>query len=223
MVTILKIYFPIVICNVYNVLYYCVLYIVHCVIFYSIVYCIFYIVCTIDAIGLLVKLHGEAYMQVLDQIVPPYLNKFLTSGSFALSGFAIDLLSDIFEYGGSNATPYISIYLPQLVSGLTDSTDEDVRQSCSFAILQVVRHHADVTVAFMGEFLQKLHAVVSADGARNRNEGVFENLCCCLGMFSAIPAYSGAIAAANKESFDLLVKMWLFSMPLLYCPVNKLR
>ncbi len=177
----------------------------------------------IDATGYLVKLHGESYMRVLDQIVLPYLNKFVSSGSFALLGFAIDLLSDIFEYGGPNSTQYISVFLPQLVVGLTESPDEDVRQSCSYAILQVVRHHSDVTIVFMGEFLQKLHVVVAADGARERNEGVFENVCCCLGLFAAIPTYSAAIAAANKESLELLVKMWLSSMPLLYCPVNKLR
>ncbi len=108
----------------------------------------------IDALGYFIKLHGDEYMLILDRAIGPILSEFMQlSASFALQNFAIDLLSDIFECGGSYSSKYITTFLPTILSRLVDSADEDVRQSCSYAILQVVKNHVDVTTSCLGEVI----------------------------------------------------------------------
>jgi hypothetical protein len=170
-----------------------------------------FIATIVDAIGQLLKLHGEAFMPYFDQAVAPYFVQFLDGKTPpGLQVISVCLIDDVLEYGGASGQRYSENCLSQFLQNL-QADHAVLRQCSSYGIAQIAKHSPAAIEARMAEVLQSLCALSTAEGAREEdNEGATENCLFALGNMLAQrkPWNCSPVGRAQVGS------MWLDSLPL---------
>jgi hypothetical protein len=170
----------------------------------------------VDAMGQLIKIHGEAFMTVIDSTVATAFAPFLSPTQAApLQIVATCMIDDIIEFGGAAAGKYIPPSLGLFLNNLS-STDAVLRQSSSYGIAQIARLHPEHLASQFGAILQALVGLITSSEARNDdNEGTTENALFAIGSLlsnSALRA-QGAIDWGSCQPVHL-ASLWLKNLPL---------
>ena len=173
----------------------------------------------VDAMGFLLKLHGEAFMELIDQSVAPALAPYLDSNQpESLQTVAVCMLDDMFEFGGSAALKYVSHCLPIFVSNF-DTNHPVLKQSSVYGVAQILRFAPDQCVDHLSVMVPALMTLatmprVTCDEDEEDevgNEGIIENALFALGMMCHTPILResswGGVSIAEVAS------LWLGALP----------
>jgi len=166
-----------------------------------------------DAIGQLIKLHGEAIMSVFQEIVLPIYMPFLSTDQPApLQIVAVCMFDDIIEFGGVSSQKYLSSLIPIFLRNL--QADHPVLRQCStYGIAQSAKAAPALFAQYLHTIVPALLAVVNAENSRDEdNEGTTENALYALGIIVTLPHYR----AVGIEVLMLkqISGAWLRGLPL---------
>jgi hypothetical protein len=183
-----------------------------------------------DAIGGMIKLHGEAFMSTFDSAVAPSFAPFLHPRQpQSLQAIAVCLLDDAIEFGGSLAHKYIASLLPQLIEN-TKATHLVLRQSSTYGIAMAIVAAPQIICEDLPRVLACLHSVLHSNCAKkgedeeecdeedeeDENCGTIENAIFAVGTLCADPRYRDAVDAIRAAGVDRaeLASQWLRRLPL---------
>ena len=178
----------------------------------------------VDALGFLLKLHGEPFMELIDEKVAPAFAPYLDpSQPAALQTVAVCMLDDIFEFGGAAALKYVSHCLPLFVRNFT--AEHAVLKQCSvYGVAQILRFAPALCVEHLPVMVPALLALATMPRVSSEedeedeggNEGVIENALFALGMVchtsllreAGEGGYWGAGVAVSE-----VAALWLGALP----------
>jgi hypothetical protein len=170
-----------------------------------------------DALGQLLKLFGEGFMPVFDQLVVPVFAPYLAPEQPAqLQIVAVCVLDDAIEFGGATAYKYIPQALATFARGMA-SDHPVLRQSSVYGIAQSARKAPEIFAQHMSDILPRLTAIVTDPAAKEEdNEGTTENALYALGTLCATAYYRNAAAAASWGGVppSQAASLWLRGLPL---------
>ena len=167
----------------------------------------------VDAIGHLVKLHGEAMMPFFDSHIAPAFAPFLAAGQpEPLQIVAVRLIDDTIEFGGAAAQKYIQLGFETFLRNF-QSSNAILRQESVYGIAQI----AKVAPPFFAQHLRvavpALVGLISAAGSREEeNLGATENALFALGYVCTQPHFRSAGLAGDDLSH--LTSSWIRGLPL---------
>jgi len=119
--------------------------------------------CLSDAIGCLLKLHGERLMPLFDSLVVGAFSPYLSPRQPpSLQAIAVCLLDDAIEFGGEASHKYIASLLPVLIANTSISVSHAVlRQSSSYGIARAVAVAPHIVCQDIPAVLACLHSIIS--------------------------------------------------------------
>ena len=116
--------------------------------------------CLSDAIGCLIKIHGESIMPLFDSIVAPAFAPYLsTRQSPSLQAIAVCLLDDAVEFGGASSHKYIASLLPTLMENTT-AKHLVLRQSSTYGIAKAIEAAPEIICQDLPRVLTCLHSIL---------------------------------------------------------------
>ena len=170
----------------------------------------------VDAMGQLIKIHGEAFMTVIDSTVATALAPFLApTQPEPLQIVAICMVDDIIEFGGAAAVKYIPQSLGLFLNNLS-SGNSVLRQCSSYGISQIARLYPEQLAPQFAAILQALVGLATSSEAKeDDNEGATENALFAIGCLLSNPSLRapGAIDWGSCQPIPL-AQLWLKNMPL---------
>ena len=199
--------------------------------------------CLSDAIGCLLKVHGEALMPLFDSTVAPAFAPYLAARQpEALQAIAVCLLDDAIEFGGEAGQRYIPSLLPTLMAN-TASNHLILRQSSSYGIAKAIEVAPQLVSQQLPAVLACLHSILqSSTAAKDQgkdgkgkvgkeeedeetddegegdedNVGTVENAVYAVGVLCTDPRYREGLEACRGLGVDRaqLATLWLKRMPL---------
>ena len=175
----------------------------------------------VDAMGFLLKLHGEPFMGLVDEAVAPAFAPYLDpSQPPALRTVAVCMLDDIFEFGGSAALKYVAHCLPIFVNNF--STEHVVlKQSSVYGVAQILRFAPQLCVDYLPVMvpalieLATMQRVTAEEDEEEEvgNEGIIENAIFALGMVCHTPQLRESSWGAEGASISDVASLWLRALP----------
>lgn len=178
----------------------------------------------VDAIGFLLKLHGEAFMDYFDQTVAPAFSVYLSpSQPEALQAVAVCLVDDAIEFGGSSSLKYISNMLPVLLRN-SQSEHVTLRQCSVYGIAKACCVAPELIKDYLVPVINCIMEMIDDPLADEEEKvGATENAIFALGAICTNPIYREAIATASKEdrangataiNISNFMSRWLTHLPL---------
>eukprot|EP01041_Mallomonas_annulata_P004670 gene4670-9261_t len=167
-----------------------------------------------DALGQILKLHGESFMPTFEKLVVPALSPFLSPHQpDSLQVLATCMVDDLIEFGGKAALTYVPQSLQMFLRNL-GSSHPILRQSSCYGIAQIARKAPELLVDQMNAVMALLLALINAPNARDEeNEGTTENAIFAIGFICLNPTLRSAPAVA-AHGLDQVVSVWLRNLPL---------
>jgi hypothetical protein len=168
-----------------------------------------------DALGQLIKVHGEGFMPMFDAVIAPAFSAYLADDHpAALQIIAVCLVDDAIEFGGEPALKYVPTLLVTLMGKLA-STDNVLRQCSVYGIARAAYSAPEQVKQQLNSTLHCLLGVVNSPTAdHEENEGATENAVFALGTIATELVYRDAIAPAGVISVAQLGSLWLERLPL---------
>jgi hypothetical protein len=180
----------------------------------------------VDAIGQLLKIHGENIMPIFNNVVMPLFSSYITGNnvSESLQVIAICMLDDVIEYGGESAKAYIVQYIPSLIGNITKQTDNIILRQCSsYGIAQSLRKYPELCVNYINiivetfinlvNYNRQIKASNGEDEDDDENDGTTENALFAIGIICNNPNMRQLININSMNINDLSL-FWLRSLPL---------
>ena len=166
-----------------------------------------------DAMGQLLKLHGEALMPIFDLTIAPMYAPLLAAEQPAqLQVIAVCMIDDVIEFGGCASHKYLASALPLMLRNL--SSDHPVlRQSSAYGIAQAARVSPEIFAGSLASIVPALVALTSAANARDEdNEGATENALYAIGIVATNPYYR--TVGLGEDALSQAAGIWLRGLPL---------
>lgn len=174
-----------------------------------------------DALGHMLKLHGEHAMPLFDSAVAPAFSPYLSSTQQQqLQVIAICLLDDAIEFGGASAHKYVEPLLPTLTTNALQSDHAVLRQCSVYGIARAACVAPAVVARNLHLVLPCLLGVInSPNAADEENEGTLENAVFAIGAICANTAYRASLAQCCATisadcTIDNMAALWLQRLPL---------
>ena len=171
----------------------------------------------VDAIGLYVKLHGEAFMPHFTTALAPALLPYLApTQPKSLQIVAICIMDDVIEFGGKGMENYLQQCMPLFMENLR-SEDNIIRQSSSYGIAQMCKKVPAFVAGHMSHVLSGLLALVQAPTARDADIlGITENALFGLGclLSSKDPSLLNPSVWSQGVNRAQVGETWLRGLPL---------
>jgi importin-5 len=173
----------------------------------------------IDIVGHLVKLKGEAFMNIFDSIIAPAFATYLSPQQPpALQAIACCLIDDALEYGGDSAWKYIPNVVPLLL--LCSQSDDKILIQCSLYGLAVACKKAPpaMMISFVPPllscFVSTLIKPLSSEEAEEY-AGILENAVFGLSSLLTNLEYRSTLHQ-QSSTFPIpeMMKLWMKRMPL---------
>ena len=166
-----------------------------------------------DALGQLLKLHGDSLMQIFDQSIAPFYAPLLAADQPAqLQVVAVCMIDDVVEFGGAGAAKYLSSALPLYLRNL-QATHPVLRQCSAYGLAQAARTAPAAFGPFVQQAVPALVALVNAPDAREEdNEGTTENALYALGIVATHPHYR--TLGLGDQAVAETAGVWLRGLPL---------
>jgi hypothetical protein len=164
----------------------------------------------VEILGLMIKLHGPAFMPIFDAVIAPAFAPYLSSKQpTALQILAVCVVDDAIEFGGTIAHKYI----PQALSVFLGNVDSPQLKQCSvYGIAVALRANPDACMSSLPAIMAALSKILSAPVTDDDNAtlATIDNAAFALGALCLRPEYRGAVAAHLAP----MTTMWLQKLPL---------
>lgn len=168
----------------------------------------------VDAIGHLLKLHGDAFMPFFDSSLAPAFSPFLAADKpAALQVLAVCLLDDAVEFGGAAAAKYVPQSLSLFVGNLR-SGHLVLRQCSSYGVAMALLMAPQYCVDALPQVLAALIVFLEDESLSggDDNQGARENALFALGAVLRTDLYRAGPfwpSVSNRVS-----SLWLSALPL---------
>lgn len=173
----------------------------------------------VDVLGHLIKLLGEGFTKVFDEVVAPAFSSYLSPGQpAAMQAIACCLIDDALEYGGASASKYVPSVAPLLMLA-TQSDDTILVQSALYGLGVAAKLYPTQMLPFLAPLVSCFVSTLLRPGADEEDgAGITENAAFGLASLLTEEAYRASLTqtAQIAQDFPLgqLAKLWLKRMPL---------
>ena len=135
-----------------------------------------------DALGYLIKLHGDSFMPFFDASIAPSFAPYLQPNAApGLQAVAVCLVDDALEFGGASGQKYLGNLLPTLLGNFL-SEHGMLAQSCVYGVARACccAVPSDAVRTNASAILAGFYAVLTAVNSAEDDEDEVRVQCCCL-------------------------------------------
>lgn len=167
----------------------------------------------VDSIGYSLKIMGPAFAPIFEQKVVPLFGPFLTQNVDTRARWsAVCLFDDCIEHCGPEAaTRFASQLLPAVLTGMKDSSDEDLQQASLYGIAQMARRVPASILAPHADSIIPTLASIASQPKDDGNLGVHEN---AVSALASMVLFTSAPFRGKYVKVETATKLLLDSMPL---------
>eukprot|EP01038_Epipyxis_sp_PR26KG_P010303 gene10303-13849_t len=169
-----------------------------------------------DSLGQLLKLNGESFMGLFDQLIVPAFSPYLQSSQpQSLQAIAVCLIDDAIEFGGNSSQKYIPTLIPVLLNNF-NSDHLILKQSSVYGVAKACSVAPTIIASMLDQVLPAFINVLNDPQASDEdNEGTTENATFAIGIICSNPIFRAVIQSSNNNiNLNELAGEWMKKLPL---------